>query len=153
MSRHFVERTYERDLQFPTDGTSGKPSAEVVANNGEQAVTGSGSEPEGRRRMTLKRTQAGFVGVALTAALVMAACGSDETAQLQAPRANQQRTAELASIAEWADTEGLTGLSPASLTAIDPNQQRTAELASIAEWADTEGLTGLSPASLRPVEG
>ena len=103
--------------------------------------------------MMSRRTQIGVVGVALAAALGLAAYGGDEESGVEVSRGQpQQATAELAGIAEWADSEGLTGLSPASLTVIDPNRQATAELAGIAEWADSEGLTGLSPASLTVID-
>jgi hypothetical protein len=54
-------------------------------------------------------------------------------------------------IVDFARTNGLTGLSPASLTP-QPSELRTraAELAAIAEFARTNGLTGLSPASMGP---
>jgi hypothetical protein len=103
--------------------------------------------------MMSKRTRVGFAGAVLAAAaLVLTAYGGDEAAERPAPRGQQQQgVAELANIARWADGEGLTGLSPASLTAINPDQHTTADLANIAEWADSEGLTGLSPASLTAI--
>src|SRR5688572_21425362 len=52
-------------------------------------------------------------------------------------------------IAEWADSQGLSGLSPASLSALTPSA--LALDVQIAEWARRQGLSGLSPASLAPV--
>src|SRR5688572_26628369 len=52
-------------------------------------------------------------------------------------------------IAERAGSQGLTGLSPASLGA--PPLSAPARDAQIADWARTQGLSGLSPASLAPV--
>jgi hypothetical protein len=54
-------------------------------------------------------------------------------------------------IAEMARTNGLTGLSPASLApAATPSGYGDHE--AIADWARANGLTGLSPASLAPVD-
>lgn len=85
----------------------------------------------------------------VTGAFALAA--AEQSAELT-PR---QQALERAAIAEWATTNGLTGLSPAALT---PNERpagfdasRAAELQAIAEFARAEGLTGLSPASLQPV--
>ena len=50
-------------------------------------------------------------------------------------------------IAEMARTNGLTGLSPASL-APSTGSAGYSDSAAIADWARSEGLTGLSPASL-----
>jgi hypothetical protein len=54
-------------------------------------------------------------------------------------------------IVDFARTNGLTGLSPASL-APHPSElaRRADELSGIAEFARTNGLTGLSPASMGP---
>ena len=58
-------------------------------------------------------------------------------------------------IAQWASSEGLTGLSPASLrvaprSATDLDVHLQQERTAIAEWARSQGLSGLSPASLTP---
>jgi hypothetical protein len=62
---------------------------------------------------------------------------------------------ELAAVADMARANGLTGLSPASLTAVDPvgrfDAHRPEILAAIADAAVAEGLFGMSPASLRPI--
>jgi hypothetical protein len=100
------------------------------------------------------------VGVTLGAAVAVATVGivvsntSDDPAEQPAPLTQQQRrqAVVLAMIAEWAETHGLSGLSPASLTAIDPalafEARRAQVQAAIAEAAVAEGLSGLSPASL-----
>jgi len=59
-------------------------------------------------------------------------------------------------IAEWAHREGLTGLSPASLSgaprsAPDLEASIQLERTAIADWALTQGLSGLSPVSLAPL--
>ena len=61
------------------------------------------------------------------------------------------------SIAAWADTNGYTGLSPASLaviaTPLPPDEVADLTvLSEIAAWADENGYTGLSPAGLRPTD-
>jgi hypothetical protein len=63
---------------------------------------------------------------------------------------------DLDAVAIMARTNGLTGLSPASLQPADRDlddvwARRSEELAAIAEAAVAGGLTGLSPASLRPI--
>lgn len=63
--------------------------------------------------------------------------------------------AESNAVAEWAASQGLTGLSPASLrvtprSAPDLETRSQLERTEIAEWARTQGLSGLSPASLAP---
>ncbi len=54
-------------------------------------------------------------------------------------------------IAEMARANGLTGLSPASLS---PTAVRSVygDSAAIADWARANGLSGLSPASLAPAD-
>ncbi len=54
-------------------------------------------------------------------------------------------------IAEVARTNGLTGLSPASLAAT-PVSNWYGDSAAIADWARANGLTGLSPASMAPAD-
>ena len=104
----------------------------------------------------------GRLGVAVGAAIAVAAMGivvsnaGDDPAQRPALTQHEQRlAAELAAVAEWAEAHGLSGLSPASLTAIDRTRgfeaRRAEMLAAIAEAAVAGGLSGLSPASLRPV--
>jgi hypothetical protein len=97
------------------------------------------------------------LGVAVGAVLATCAIGivaintGDDRPERPVP-ARQERLPE---IARWADTHGLTGLSPASLSAIDSTpgfEARRADVqAAIAEAAVAEGLSGFSPASLRPV--
>ena len=72
------------------------------------------------------------------------------------PQAQSSRVAaETSAIAEWANAQGMSGLSPASLrigqpadSALDARIQQ--ERAAIAEWARPQNLIGLSPASLAP---
>jgi hypothetical protein len=69
--------------------------------------------------------------------------------------APQKDATERAAVAEWARTQHLTGLSPASLVAVpDPvvESDIVAQLAAIAEFAREQGLTGLSPASMHTVD-
>ena len=73
----------------------------------------------------------------------------------QSPSLGADTAAESHAIAEWAHGQGLTGLSPASLTAApslgtDLDARIQQERAAIAEWARPQNLTGLSPASLAP---
>jgi len=74
------------------------------------------------------------------------------TAARPAQLAPQQQYADLV---EWARTQHLTGLSPASLGVPCRNLHAGAchatDLATIAKFAVAEGLTGLSPASLHPI--
>jgi hypothetical protein len=58
-------------------------------------------------------------------------------------------------IAEWANAQGMSGLSPASLRIGQPGDSDLEgriqlERIAVAEWARTQGLSGLSPASLAP---
>jgi hypothetical protein len=64
--------------------------------------------------------------------------------------------ANLVAAAEWARSEGLSGLSPASLRVPQRFEDEAAgrsqlERTAIADWARTESLSGLSPVSLAPV--
>ena len=74
------------------------------------------------------------------------------TAAQPAQIAPQQHYADLE---QWARTQNLTGLSPASLGAPNRNPKtdarRAADQGTIAKFAVAEGLSGLSPASLRPI--
>jgi hypothetical protein len=96
------------------------------------------------------------IGVAVGAVLATCAIGivAINTGDDRPERPVPARQEQLPEIARWADTHGLTGLSPASLSAIDPTpgfEARRADVqAAIAEAAIAEGLSGLSPASLRP---
>ena len=64
--------------------------------------------------------------------------------QPQGPRSRE--AAESNAIADWARSQNLTGLSPASLGAA-PRSAPALDV-QIAEWARSQGLSGLSPASL-----
>lgn len=50
-------------------------------------------------------------------------------------------------VAAWADTDGLTGLSPASVGP-PPSPPTPPDQSGVAAWATELGLTGLSPASV-----
>ena len=63
--------------------------------------------------------------------------------------------AETNAIGEWANAQGMSGLSPASLrvaprSAPDLEASIQSERMAIADWALTQGLSGLSPVSLAP---
>jgi hypothetical protein len=88
------------------------------------------------------------VGLALAASIASRADG-----QSSAPGARP--VAESRAVAVWARNEGLSGLSPASLSvapgpAIDLDARVQLERTAIAVWARNEGLGGLSPTSLGP---
>ena len=73
----------------------------------------------------------------------------------QSPPSGAGTTTESRAIAEWARSEGLTGLSPASLSVAPrsaPDLEASIQLepVAIADWALTQGLSGLSPVSLAP---
>ena len=62
-------------------------------------------------------------------------------------------------IAEWAEANNVSGLSPASVSSANRSVNADADLAAeysgyraIAEYARGAGLSGLSPASLSPVD-
>ena len=109
--------------------------------------------PETTRSASLRRVL-GIAAVVAASVTVVAAgvinAGAESASHPAYATANQQQIAELKAIEDWARSEGLTGLSPASLHPI--NQQEIAELKAIAEWARVQGLTGLSPASLHPID-
>ena len=66
-----------------------------------------------------------------------------------APASGSGSATQTHAIAEWAGSQGLGGLSPASLSAAP--RSVTALDVQIAEWARSQGLSGLSPASLAPL--
>ena len=73
----------------------------------------------------------------------------------QSPSSGAPVAAETSAIAEWANAQGMSGLSPASLRIgqpADPDLEARIQLerTAIAEWARPKNLTGLSPASLAP---
>jgi len=59
-------------------------------------------------------------------------------------------------IAEWAEANGLSGLSPTSVSTAGRSAEDSARLAAeyraIAEFARSEGLSGLSPASVQQLD-
>ena len=103
-----------------------------------------------------KHTQSTRTTIALGAAAGLAliagiALRVDDPAQGQ----RSHVAAESNAVAEWARTQGLTGLSSASLgvtprSAPDLQARIQLERTATAEWARTQGLSGLSPVSLAP---
>ena len=105
--------------------------------------------------MSKPNTHSRFGRVAAVSAVVVAGAlsgvlgvgalvGADESAPTLRVDSDEHRA-----IAEFARTNDLTGLSPASLTPQSSEfAVRAAELEAIAEYARANGLTGLSPASL-----
>jgi hypothetical protein len=81
-------------------------------------------------------------GLALVAGLAVRVDGA-------APSSGPGTATESQAIAGWAGSQGLSGLSPASLSAA-PRSAPALDV-QIAEWARSQGLSGLSPASLAPV--
>lgn len=107
----------------------------------------------GRRRIWL----GAVVGAVAVAAIGIVVDNVDDSSAERPPTLTteqRQLAAELERVATWAQANGLSGLSPASLTIVDrPDALDTLqadELDAIAEAAVTAGLTGLSAASLRP---
>jgi hypothetical protein len=102
-----------------------------------------------RIRRTVAVAVAG-VSVGLAATIAVAAGTGPDT------RPASYHPAERAAIADWARTENLSGLSPASL---QPQSRQygwtprlAAEMAAIADFAREQGLSGLSPASMQPTD-
>jgi hypothetical protein len=103
-----------------------------------------GSAPSGRPR--LRDLVGGVVAIGgltfgIGSALAQETGGRDAPAVTDHP-----------AIAEMARSDGLTGLSPASLSPLPMAPAGYGDNAAIAEWATTNGLTGLSPASLAPTD-
>jgi hypothetical protein len=110
------------------------------------AMDPQGSGPSARPR--LRNLVGGVVAIgALTfgigAVLAQEPGGRDDPAVTDHP-----------AIAEMARSDGLTGLSPASLSPSPSPRELVGygDNAAIAEWATANGLTGLSPASLTPTD-
>jgi hypothetical protein len=103
-----------------------------------------------------KHTQSTRTTIALGAAAGLALIAGIAVRVDDQPQAQRSRVAaESNAVAEWADSWGLSGLSPASLTVVPrsaPDLQTRIQLerTAIAEWARSQGLSGLSPASLAP---
>jgi hypothetical protein len=95
-------------------------------------------------RRTLGNVLGGAITVCLAGATLTVA---DSDASGRAPAVSVDQS----EIAAWADANGLTGLSPASLTSA-PNPPASVDQTDIAAWAIANDLTGLSPASLRRIE-
>ncbi len=108
-------------------------------------ITGTSTVTSGRGR----KLPAALAGLALAAGVSMASAGSAVRAEPTAYAG--QRVATERVLAEVAQREGLTGLSPVSLRRIDANTYRVAVERTLAGIAASEGLTGLSPVSLRPI--
>jgi hypothetical protein len=103
-----------------------------------------------------KHTQSTRTTIALWAAAGLALIAGIALRVDDQPQGQRSHVAaESNAVAEWARTQGLTGLSPASLSvtprsAPDLETRIQLERTAIAEWARTQGLSGLSPVSLAP---
>src|SRR5215207_2805405 len=89
--------------------------------------------------------------------LAVVVAGAMSVAANQRPAAPDARIqADRVAIARWAEENGLSGLSPASLSPSGRLSEHDARMAAalreIAEWARSEGLSGLSPASMHSVD-
>lgn len=92
---------------------------------------------------------------AAAAAVVAATCLTGAAVAAphdKAPRSLHPVAVDQSEVTAWARSEGLTGLSPASLSAV-PAPGAPIDQSDVAAWARSKGLTGLSPASLRPAGG
>ena len=103
-----------------------------------------------------KHTQSTCTTVALGAAAGLAFIAGIALRVDDQPQGQRSHVAaESNAVAEWARSQSLTGLSPASLSdtlrsAPDLETRIQLERTAIAEWARIEGLSGLSPVSLVP---
>jgi hypothetical protein len=108
-----------------------------------------------KARTSLKRT--GTALAVVLAGTVVGVAGAVAVAeQRRSDSTLDAYTADRTAIAEWADAQGLTGLSPASLNpsgaSFGDHGAYARELEEIADWARSHGLSGLSPASLQPID-
>jgi hypothetical protein len=107
--------------------------------------------------MNIRKHSRRIIAVVVAGSVVGVAGGMAVAAeQRPSPSFDRVRAAELAAIARWVEDNGLTGLSPASLSGPEPSfadEARLAqELEQIAEWARSAGVSGLSPASVHSVD-
>jgi hypothetical protein len=101
------------------------------------------TSPRNRRHTAIAAALIGGAALGLAGAFVAAAAtGSTEQ---QDPTFGREVPTELV---EYARRNGLSGLSPASLQAVDTSAY--ADIDDIEAYARTNGLSGLSPASLGP---
>jgi hypothetical protein len=106
-----------------------------------------------------KHTQSTRTTIALGAAAGLALIGGIAFRVDDQPQAQRSRVvAESKAVADWARTQGLVGLSPASLNVApqstpDLATRLQSERTAIADWARSQGLSGLSPVSLAPPPG
>ena len=104
-----------------------------------------------------KHTQSTRTSIVLGAAAGLALIAGIAVRVDDQPSALRSReVAETSAIAEWANAQGMSGLSPASLRIGQPDDSNLEariqlERIAIAEWARPQNLTGLSPASLAPI--
>ena len=86
--------------------------------------------------------------VGVTGALVAAADGPSHSID--------QYRKDREAIAEWAEANGLSGLSPTSVSTVERSAEDWARLAAeyraIVEFSRSEGLSGLSPASVHQLD-
>ena len=104
-----------------------------------------------------KHNQSTRTRIALGAAAGLALVAGIAVRVDDQPHAQRSRiAAETSAIAEWANAQGMSGLSPASLRIgqtgdSDQEARIQRERTAIAEWAHSQNLSGLSPASLTPI--
>lgn len=104
-------------------------------------ATSGRSTPGGMRRLR-------SVVIALLSVGALSAAGGVAFAQGPAEHVGPY-VANTSVVAEWAQSNGLYGLSPASIASTPVLS--TAEVGpSVADWARANGLSGLSPASVGP---
>jgi len=111
------------------------------------AMTNSHSKRHINKTRVRLMTVLAATGVGTLIASAAMAAGTDVSA-VQRPGSEPTST-----IAQWAASQGLSGLSPASLTPVRSAAPSVdADGAAIAKWAISQGLAGLSPASLQPID-
>ncbi len=102
-----------------------------------------------------KHTQSTRTTIALGAAAGLALIAGIAVRVDDRQEQRSRDAAESHAVAEWARSQGLSGLSPASLSVAlrlssDADERIQLEGTAIADWARTQGLSGLSPVSLAP---
>jgi len=103
----------------------------------------------------LNRRAGRRLAAVVVAGTLVGVTGAMSVAHARQPNVPDARIrAERMEIARWAMANGLSGLSPASLSPTVTDEARlAAELKQIAEWATKAGVSGLSPASVQSVNG
>jgi hypothetical protein len=89
--------------------------------------------------------------LAIAGALVVGAAGATfgitTATNVGAASAPAPAVFDTSGVANWAHSNGLSGLSPASVSTISAGAA-AADLSGVAAWAEANGHSGLSPASL-----